>query len=391
MRFVQINPRYCDQLAALDLHTPEQFLALPAIIVSGHPDRHVGRVTLGDGSAAILAFLKREHRIRWRDRLASAWAGFGLVTKSQREARTLGALAKAGIDCPEWIACGEDGKGRAFLLTRAVIDATELRRFLRDLPSSARPHFARRLGVALARVHSAGFDHPDLYSKHILVSADGKRIYLLDWQRSRRGGVRERQRCRDLAALDATLADDLVSTEDRLECLRAYLRDANASTSVASFVRAIRRQSQRLLRKRHFRECRLPPLSVSQELIWMNGEALCATPDFADSLEGVIPGWLRLECSSTSNQAITQVRIVLPDGRRGLLVRRREDRPLRWLWMQFRRKAHTSPEVRQAGVIFRRQRVGLPAPRLLAFGELHPLPWRTESFLLTEDDGGRVS
>lgn len=391
MRFVQINPRYRAQLAALGLHTPEQFLALPAIIVGGHPDRHVGRVTLGDGPSAIRAFLKREHIIRWRDRLASAWAGFGFVTKSQREARTLQALAEAGIDAPEWIACGEDGKGHAFLLTRALVDAVDMRRFLHDLPMGARPQFAQRLGVALARIHAAGFDHPDLYSKHVLVSADGERIYLLDWQRSRRGTVHKRQRCRDLAVLDATLAEDLASTDDRMACLRAYVREANTSISVERMARAIRRQSQRLLRKRHFRECRLLLPSVSQELIWLHGEELCATPDFAASLEGVIPDWLRLECADWSDEQQTHASVALPDGRRGVLVRRREDRPLRWLWLQFRRHAYTSREVRQAGLIFRRQRMGLPAPRLLAFGERHPLPWRTESFLLTEDDGGRAA
>jgi tRNA A-37 threonylcarbamoyl transferase component Bud32 len=391
MRFVQINPRYRDQLAALNLHTPEQFLALPAIIVSGHPDRHVGRVTLADSSVPIPAFLKREHRIRWRDRLASAWAGFGLVTKSQREAKTLHALAQAGIACPEWIACGEDGKGRAFLLTRALTEAMDLRWYLRELPLGARPAFARQLGIALARLHAAGFDHPDLYSKHIFVSTDGEQIYLVDCQRSRPGQMNEHRRCRDLAALDATLEEELASPEDRMTCLRAYVREAGSSLHAERLATTIRQWSQRLLRKRHFRESRLFTVSVSQELIWLKGEALCATPEFVASLQGTIPDWLRLECATGWKQHRTQASITLPDGRRGVLVRRREDRPLRWLWMQFRRKAHTSPEVRQAGVIFRRQRVGLPAPRLLAFGERHPLPWRTESFLLTEDDGGRTS
>jgi tRNA A-37 threonylcarbamoyl transferase component Bud32 len=391
MRCLQINPRYREQLTALGLRTPEQYLALPAIIVSGHPDRHVGRVTLGEGASAVAAFLKREHRIRWRDRLASAWAGAGLVTKSQREAQTLQALAEAGINCPEWIACGEDGKGRAFLLVRALTDAIDLRRFLRESPLSAQAQLAQRLGSALARIHAAGFDNPDLYSKHVFVKPGCEGIYFLDWQRSRRGRVEEWQRCRDLAALDATLAEDQASTEERISFLSAYVREANASLEVESLARTIRRQSQRLLRKRHVRETRRGPSSVSQELIWLNGEALCATLEFVADLHGTIPDWLRLERVSWSERVQTWAFVELPHGRQGLLVRRCENRPLLWLWTQFRRRVHTSPEVRQAGVIFRRQRAGLPAPRLLAFGERHPLPWRTESFLLTEADGGRVT
>jgi tRNA A-37 threonylcarbamoyl transferase component Bud32 len=391
MRFVQINPRYSGQLAALELRTPEQFLALPAIIVSGHPDRHVGRVTLGDGASSLVAFLKREHRVRWRDRLASAWAGYGWIAKSQREARILQALAEAHIDCPEWIACGEDGKGRAFMLVRALTDAVDLRRLLQDVPVGERAAFARRLGAALARVHAAGVDHPDLYSKHVFVSPKGERIYLLDWQRSRRGKVRMRQRCRDLAALDATLAEHLASAQDRAICLGAYLKASSLGADIARFARSIRRQSLCLLKKRHVREARLARPSVSQELIWVNGEALCATPEFVASWKGTTPDWLRLEHIAWSKQEPMEARVELPDGRQGLLVRRRETRPFRWLWTELCRKAHISPEVRQAGVIFRRRRAGLPAPRLLAFGERHPMPWQTESFLLTEYHDGRCA
>ena len=40
--------------------------------------------------------------------------------------------------------------------------------------------------------------------------------------------------------------------------------------------------------------------------------------------------------------------------------------------------------VRQAGVLFRRQRNGQAGPRVLAFGQRQTLPWQTESFLLMD-------
>jgi len=46
--------------------------------------------------------------------------------------------------------------------------------------------------------------------------------------------------------------------------------------------------------------------------------------------------------------------------------------------------------VRQAGLIFRLQRYQIETPRLLAFGQRHFPPWRTESFLLTEWPAGAV-
>ncbi len=220
MAFLEINPDYRDLLRRLGLLRAEDFLALPAVIVCGHPDRNVAQVALG----GVAAFLKREHRVPWKERLANAWSGFGWVSKSRREAATLRALRQAGVGCPDWIAVGEDDRGRAFLLLREVSGTVDLRHFLQRLaPPRDRHRLARRLGRELARLHDAGFDHPDLYAKHVLVDPDDGTFHFLDWQRSRRGRPSWRQRCRDLAALHATLADDLASPRERLACLRAYL------------------------------------------------------------------------------------------------------------------------------------------------------------------------
>ena len=137
-------------------------------------------------------------------------------------------LQQSGIPCPDWIAVGEDGQGRAFLLLREVTGSQDLRVFLhehRQAPSDQRRRLARKLGVALAEFHNAGFDHPDLFAKHVLVNPQDPPVSVLDWQRSRRRRrVTWRRRCRDLAALEATLADHLTTVRERLECLRSYLQ-----------------------------------------------------------------------------------------------------------------------------------------------------------------------
>src|SRR3954454_22860063 len=78
-----------------DLTTPAAGFDLPGEVVSGPADRHVVRVMLGDGQRRIAAYLKREHRVRFRDRLAACWHGHGPVSLSEREGRILGALRKA--------------------------------------------------------------------------------------------------------------------------------------------------------------------------------------------------------------------------------------------------------------------------------------------------------
>ncbi len=130
--FLEISPRYRAFFRERGWTDPEHFLALPGDtphIVSGHPDRHVARVSFGVNSPFALAFLKREHRVTWKVRLINALAGFGWVSRSLREARTLQALQREGIPGPEWLAAGEDSRGRAFLLVREL-PGVELRAFL---------------------------------------------------------------------------------------------------------------------------------------------------------------------------------------------------------------------------------------------------------------------
>src|SRR5437660_1987628 len=164
--FLDVNPRYRHLFQRQGFKAPEDFFSLPAVIVSGHPDRNVARVMLGDfrdesgNSAGITAYLKREHRLSWQDRLTNAWAGFGWCSKSYREALVLRAMREQGVNCPEFLAAGEDRFGRAFLLVRELSASMDLRIFLQRkylAEPVVRRHFARTLGEALACLHDAGF------------------------------------------------------------------------------------------------------------------------------------------------------------------------------------------------------------------------------------------
>jgi tRNA A-37 threonylcarbamoyl transferase component Bud32 len=396
--FLEINPRYRPILEQHELATAAQLdklLDAPALIVSGHPDRNVSRLTLGTGASAIPAFLKREHRVPWRDRLANALAGFGFVSRSQREFQMLVRLRDAGIGCPDPIAAGEDGLGRAFLVVRELAGGVDLRVFLHRRQGTSHYHrcrFARRLGEALARIHDAGFDHPDLYAKHVLVDPVSEAIRFLDWQRSRRRShLPWSRRWQSLAALDATLADDLATVGERLLCLRAYLRASIQVFVPRAFlseaIRQIRARTRKLQRRRRIREQRRVPLAIgTQNLIWLDGEALMVTREFLEECRGRMPCWLTEPGSwpGPGEEARTSV-TSLPGQRRAILVRRRTSRLGTWLWHALRRCRLKSPELEQSTALFRLQRFGVRTPRLLAIGQRHPLPWQTESFLLTEE------
>ncbi len=398
MASVAINPSYRDTLARLGLRTAQQFLDLPGVIVCGHPDRHVAHVTLGTRPATIPAFLKREHRVPWKDRLGSAWAGFGFVARSSREWALLHELTAAGIGCPEPMAVGEDDRGRAFLLLRELPGCRDLRAYLAQTATTEaqRCTLAAQLGTELARIHAAGFDHPDLYSKHVLVS-DGPAFHFLDWQRSRRRAVVGwPARRRDLAALAATLADELASPRVRLTCLRAYLRaaavDGVSLPPPARAAREILQEALRLRRRRRIRELLQPALaSGRQNLVWLDGEALCVTREFLAEQGGRVPAWLSFATFPRGPRG----RVVRKMIDRGTalpanLVRRRGGNPLAWLWAGLRGRRVVSPELERAGLLFRLQRHEVTTPRLLAVGQRPGWAWRSESFLLTEPPLGAM-
>ena len=434
MAFLGINPLYREFLTRQGLREPGSFVDLPGVVVSGHPDRHVVRVNVGEGPSALTAFLKREHRVSWRHRLANACAGFGWVSRSRRETSMLRALSAVGVRAPEWIAAGEDDKNRAFLLVRELTGFVDLRRFLqarRPITRPVRRGTAAALGEAIGRLHAAGYRHGDLYAKHVWIHPATGEVAILDWERSRRVAKwRGRGRWRELAALDATVAPGLASPRDRLAFLKAY---ALASTPASggrqppvpsgkasgrrqppvwsarrppcspvkegadapgapvakpllrTAIRNIRREAARLLRRRRVREMRsAAAMEGSQTLIWLDGEALCVTPAFRATLDDPLPAWLARWHQAASNAArVDQVTLPIPFGGRARLVRRWVTRPLAALAGWLRGRPPTSPEVRCAGVLFRLQRHGLRTPELLAVGQRHAFPGRTASFLLT--------
>lgn len=375
--YLTVNPVYAGVLRTAGLTCVEDFLALSGTIVSGHPDRQVSRVTLGSGLEACMAFLKTEHRVPWKERLLSAWAGFGAVSKSVREALTLQALPPGSAAVPEWIAVGEAADGRAFLLLRELTGVVELRRFLvgrRHAPRAWRRQFTRRLAGTLARLHASGFAHGDLYANHVLVLPEVEEIYLVDWQRCfRRRRPSLRQRWADLAALAATLAPELAGPRERLALLREYLEQSGLPGGRALLRQAldgIRAVERSLNRRRHVRAKRLPPLvSGSQSLTCLDGEALNVTAAYLALWPSSPPPWLSAaELDGEGERAVE-----LPDGGRGLLKWRRR-RP---------GKKGISPERAEMSILYRLQRYGIEAPQVLAVGDRRLDTGEIVSFLLT--------
>lgn len=264
MAFVDVHPKYRDWLAEAGLSSAADFLACAGEPVCVREDRRVDRVMIGP----MAAYLKKETTIRLRERISSWWSGYGWASKSVREGMVLEELASADVAAPMVLALGEEN-GQAFVLIRAETDVEPLDTFARRRPES-RPRMASLLGRELARMHDAGFYHPDLFAKHVLVGqADGlDRVCLIDWQRTRHvPEVSWSRRAFDLATLDASLDQEAITVRDRLRFLSSYLRGAtDRRPSLRTLVQIIRgrawwlKRQRRILRQRHASVA--PPTSV---------------------------------------------------------------------------------------------------------------------------------
>jgi tRNA A-37 threonylcarbamoyl transferase component Bud32 len=352
----RLNPRYTRWCRDQGLVRPTDFLDLSGEVVSGHRDRHVVEVRI-DGTKL---FVKKEHRVPILLRIRNWWAGFGLVSLSEREAQTLEQLKDAGVPVPHWIAAGTDRSGRAFLLLRRV-RGIELRSALGTRDSSySRWKLAKSLGAAVARLHQAGFDAPDLSAKHVLVNRSGG-VVLLDWARAKRCNTLDQSRCLSaLATLHASLAPVLATDRERLAVLKSWMRALGFRGPAAPIARQIHRMAERLRRRRSIRE-QLYPVR-DPRLLWLKGEALCIRRSYWRGMGGNIPDTLRRAALDTvlwrSEEQIEA----------GRLIRFPAAAKWRRAFASLLRHPLQSVGIRQAGLAFRLARHGVPVAPVLAFG-----------------------
>ncbi len=110
------------------------------------------------------------------------------------------------------------------------------------------------------------------------------------------------------------------------------------------------------------REQQQPPVP-DQRLVWLAEEAVCAVPAVAAS-------WPRpAACAPFYGEPAGTRRVTLPDGRAAELVTGTSAAPFARLRAWLRGRPWRSPGATLGRVLFHLERYGLPAPRLLAFGQ----------------------
>ena len=377
MAWVEVVPGHAAPFRQRGWGSPAPFLEWTGILVNWHRRRQVEQVAIPNTSQFeprnSSYFLKKEFSVTWRERFRNVWHGFGWCATAVREAAILLAARQAGVACPEVVAFGEDER-RAFVLVRDEAGLSELRAFLPLLSRNEdRNCLADVLGRALAHMHDAGFEHPDLFAKHILVGLkEGLfRFCILDWARARhRRTISWRSRCRDLAALDATMHETLASDRIRLRLLSAYLKALRGSgLPLRRAAQQVRRVAERLREQRNIREIGQPAIPAhDQQFVPIGDGRLLIVRSFHQQIGGELPDWLtRLSEAGSQAEAVTS-----DTGPSGPEIRSVKSWPRTKSTWELPELAHT---------LFRLARFGVGAPRLLAAGAT-----ATSVFLVTQTE-----
>ncbi len=353
----QVNVRYARWCREQGLNSPDDFLNLQGEVISGHRDRHVLEVRVNGKKL----FLKKEHRVSLGTRLRNWWAGYRTVSLCEREAVTLTQLREAGVHVPEWIACGASSSGQAFVLLRNAC-GRDLRTVLaRQSNGFSRWRLAKSIGVAIGRLHQAGFDAPDLSAKHVLVRRDGS-IVLIDWPRAFECRTLNRDRClAALAGMHASVLPELATMRERLSVLKSWMRTLGFHGPAAPLARQVIRLAATLSNRRSIRE-QLQP-ARDPRLRWIEGEALCVTSKYWQRTNGLISSWLR----DAATGVVPRHSTVSHSPNTQLTCFPLAPRHRRWLASVMSRPLQ-SDGIRLAGLAFRLARHGVPVMPILAFG-----------------------
>jgi Ser/Thr protein kinase RdoA (MazF antagonist) len=195
-------------------------------------------------------FLKRyvcpPRRVQWR-RMA---AGHRRRSTAGVEWYWVEQLRSAGIACPQPVAlaermCGLWEERSAILL--AAVPGVSLERWAAEHPGRVPRDRLRPLAEFVRRFHSAGLVHRDLYLCHIFFDAESAEPFrLIDLQRVFRPSFwRRRWIVKDLAALNYSAPDGVVSRTDRLRWLRAYLGQPRLDRRAKRLARAVATKTRR--------------------------------------------------------------------------------------------------------------------------------------------------
>lgn len=374
--------------------TADDVWNLPGVVVCGHADRHVMRVTLGQRTF----YLKREHRVGWKIKLRNARAGWGWVSRSEREAKCLSRFHELGLPVPRWIAHGTNSTGQSFILIPEVRNALDLPTYLQQYQPSlaARREILHWLARSLADCHRLGVHTPDLSAKHVLIDTETLLPTLIDWQSAVIAhSASPHARVRALAGLLASLPPHATTRWEQFKFVREYCRhlaDGVSKTQRRELIHSVLGLHARLAQRNSSAVQRLQPAAhVTRTWVWVApNEAVCIRP----GLQGIWPNasgpdpYKPLIGLHHSRQV--RSRVILQDGKQAWLTQYHSFcRPI--FWERLTGHSWRSPAAQVARLEHHLVMNGVPCLELLGFGQRRQGSCQGQSFTLVRADDNLVT
>lgn len=191
------------------------------------------RLSLDDADLPRVFYLKRFRQPPRGVQREVRRSGCGASSLAGLEWNWIARLERDGIPCMTPVAMGEDVNAsreqRSAILTAAV-PGVSLEVWMDHWGEPERATIRRLtapLAGLIARLHGRGYVHRDLYLSHVFYDPsqpDDRSLHLIDLQRVMRPSLRWRRWIiKDLAALNFSAPERLVSASDRVRWLRSYL------------------------------------------------------------------------------------------------------------------------------------------------------------------------
>jgi tRNA A-37 threonylcarbamoyl transferase component Bud32 len=375
---VRVHPTVRDWCRQSKLVSFDDFWSIPGIVISGHVDRHVMRVEIGELNQPKSCILKREHRIPWSIRFQNWREGFGLVGKSVREAKTLEMVASLGMPVSKLIASGENQTGKSFLLLESKSGSIDLRHWLQLQPNrNERFQMAKKIGRILAHFSLLGVVNRDLSAKHLLIDSVGA-ITIIDWQRVRLNQrITTRLESQILARLLATIPSRLLDRRSLVTAWKAYRTERQLSKSEAKRLLDQTKNNLAILAQKKSSRLQVEEAldRTKHELIWLeDDERFCVVPEWSDTF-----------CSTSFRQKMQTgktAEVLHINGRRLQIKRLHSQRSL----IAVRR--FRSPLLSEVRELFEKQQRGVDAPRVIAFGQNRE---NRTAFMITVDESNHAN
>jgi len=215
-------------------------------------------VTPSDSGRPVKVFLKRYEQPPVLRQVLNWVCHHRRSSFASAERRAIEQLAKAGVNVPRVVACGEQWgalfEQRSFLITEEIADSQSLERRLPECFDStapvtlqARRVFIRRLAEFVRRFHTTGYRHRDLYLSHIFCSDAGK-FCLIDLARASRPFLQRRFQVKDIAQLHYSSPAARFSRTDRLRFYLTYAGRRRLVPRDKAFLREVAGKTARMVR-----------------------------------------------------------------------------------------------------------------------------------------------